>query len=1622
RIFVSLRNQKNSNCNVSGVNNCSTPIQTIDDLNNVISTPLYLSYSVKDWQNLDYNFEVGETPVRLRFKALADGWSSSTAINDIWVDNIRVTELDGSPVKGYLMIVSPLTNQSFKQRDSMIVVLKLLDANANQFEGPTQAEYKLKDSDSWQQIQLTKNYQKEYYFFVTAPNEIGDHNLSVRVFMNGGWVEEQTTYKVYAIDLDLKINFIKAIQVIEDVDLVAGKATAVKVGVNNTNDLNEKKWVKLTLSFNGIDKNQTKKFVGDYNFIFYVDNPYEEAGDYTITAEIDPNKIFDESDENNNYENTDVAVKNVKTLVLIFTPVEKDVYGHYTYNKDLFLGNYYINNFDTYYEDIINLKDFLYSTYPLDEVIVIPKFSVYCLEASCPIHDDYNADHLHLYLEGIRKEQELAGGILEFLNFEYRVVGILPENWFSDRVPPFSKSGGVTDRGKSVLGEYPHTVVLAHEVGHTVKYNGLHLCEEYWDNNIHEKNCANPTPIDSNSTYCVDLNYAPGTFLGNVVKNGIWVEKGPEEEEFYSVDEGLCNLNNTFSFMGRAKYLPPRRWATYDEYQHIFSAFETTGQTYSYSSGEDILLLSGLIEVNLNVALDEAYVIKGQEFGYSDGNCAIRTIDVNGQNIGDYNFAVSFIIQTNPPTESNYSSFLLGVPFSEDINSVQVICNGELKAERFVSANAPSVSFVSPSGGEQWTGDNLIEWTASDLDGDDLEYVLQYSDDNGSTWNPLGMHVTDTNFTFDVGMVDGNTSYKIKVIATDGVLTGEAISNTFTILNPNIEIEPSREIDLETINNLQNVVKDFNIVNTGNADLNVFDMNYSDNLNVTGLTLPIILQPGESHSFSVTLNVLGMNLGSFEEDINLASNDPNQIIKRVKIYGEIEQAKPDFRVTAENISFNPVYPDENGNVTVSALIENLGDLNASNVSVSFYALDKNTVALYKADSNSGTILIDETGNHNGSFKALGEPAWTENSRFGVSALRFDGTNDYISVPDNSELDLVNELSVELWFYFDDSTAWQGLIAKRNQETDSTTNFGLNTNGTAMQWYFRETGAGAWDILSFSAPSRYAWHHFMGTFRQVNPTTVEAKVYVDGNLQANTNLTGNLSNTVNSHDLIIGSSAINVEPFDGLIDEIRISNKIGEPFEFTAEKIIPFIDANSSALVSADWNSIPVGTQKVYVSVDQDNLIDERNETNNYDYNSITVYSEPMLSGEFGFNPVNDFEEQFDLNITIENLGAKLLNANAELILPEGLTITDSLTKSIGTLNSHETVTVNWNDINAGEQGLKEIIVNIKGTNADENFSAITLVRRIEVQDLNVVQTLYPDDTNLAEFEVKNFNSDITYDGLYYRISISGPENYSTDQNTGVLYAGQTKSFSFDWNAWKQTGNYTLTVSLYDYFDELVDQKQDVFEVIPYKATMLLYYSTDGLDFNSEFSSYADYFSSAVNESNELMTVYSYDGDLNYAIRNPETMQWTTQYLGIGNYPYLVADGSDFQLVYVDSGVKYRKYSGSWSSAELVSNKTSVDPVLTADGSRLIVLFSSDTNSNKNIFLTGFNGTTWENEMELTHCRTANCVNPVVLDEGLVEGKIAYAYRKFTGEEYESLDSNLMSSLFDVNYFYWSEVQ
>jgi len=109
---------------------------------------------------------------------------------------------------------------------------------------------------------------------------------------------------------------------------------------------------------------------------------------------------------------------------------------------------------------------------------------------------------------------------------------------------------------------------------------------------------------------------------------------------------------------------------------------------------------------------------------------------------------------------------------------------GNIVAERSVSANAPEVTLIHPNGGEMWpaTGRQTIIWNGRDADGDVLTYAVQYSQDGGMTWRTIASELTEPQFEVDVSNLPGSEKAKVRVIATDGVNTSRDTSDaTFTV-------------------------------------------------------------------------------------------------------------------------------------------------------------------------------------------------------------------------------------------------------------------------------------------------------------------------------------------------------------------------------------------------------------------------------------------------------------------------------------------------------------------------------------------------------------------------------------------------------------------------------------------------------------------------------------------------------------------------------------------------------------------------------------------------------------------------------------------------------------------------
>jgi ligand-binding sensor domain-containing protein len=132
--------------------------------------------------------------------------------------------------------------------------------------------------------------------------------------------------------------------------------------------------------------------------------------------------------------------------------------------------------------------------------------------------------------------------------------------------------------------------------------------------------------------------------------------------------------------------------------------------------------------------------------------------------------------------EESLGRFSLRVPFPAGTQRVEIRHTDSLLWSQTVSANAPVVSLLTPNGGTYSAADPLsVSWNASDTDGDTLQFTLEYSPDNGTTWTPVAVHLEGNNYTWRPDYVPASVQARLRLRASDGFNTGEAISAPFTL-------------------------------------------------------------------------------------------------------------------------------------------------------------------------------------------------------------------------------------------------------------------------------------------------------------------------------------------------------------------------------------------------------------------------------------------------------------------------------------------------------------------------------------------------------------------------------------------------------------------------------------------------------------------------------------------------------------------------------------------------------------------------------------------------------------------------------------------------------------------------
>ncbi|MBP7963217.1 MAG: hypothetical protein KA003_14635 [Caldilineaceae bacterium] len=103
-----------------------------------------------------------------------------------------------------------------------------------------------------------------------------------------------------------------------------------------------------------------------------------------------------------------------------------------------------------------------------------------------------------------------------------------------------------------------------------------------------------------------------------------------------------------------------------------------------------------------------------------------------------------------------------------------------------VTANPglPQVTITHPVGGETFTGRTLsVNWTGGDADGDQLFYNVQYSSDNGQSWEMVAQGLSGTDVGIDLTDLAATQTGRMRVWATDGIHTTFQESAAFIIPN-----------------------------------------------------------------------------------------------------------------------------------------------------------------------------------------------------------------------------------------------------------------------------------------------------------------------------------------------------------------------------------------------------------------------------------------------------------------------------------------------------------------------------------------------------------------------------------------------------------------------------------------------------------------------------------------------------------------------------------------------------------------------------------------------------------------------------------------------------------------------
>lgn len=205
--------------------------------------------------------------------------------------------------------------------------------------------------------------------------------------------------------------------------------------------------------------------------------------------------------------------------------------------------------------------------------------------------------------------------------------------------------------------------------------------------------------------------------------------------------------------------------------------------------------------------------------------------------------------------------------------------------------------------------------------------------------------------------------------------------------------------------------------------------------------------------------------------------------------------------------------------------------------------NSNYVAVQHLEETSACPVSFTDSTSNGNNGTCGNSGPTADSNGMINGARdFESSStQYIDVADQASQDLTNA-TLETWVKRESLTGYQFLIEKGQSDADNYSFF-INDGTNDLQWWSQDANGNHNLDSSGTLSSAGVWYHVAVV---MNSTADTISFYINGAIDAGSPQSVNLAPTAETGTLHFGIEAfpnLDAAPFDGVLDEIRISNAV-----------------------------------------------------------------------------------------------------------------------------------------------------------------------------------------------------------------------------------------------------------------------------------------------------------------------------------------------------------------------------------------------------------------------------------------------------------------------------------------------